>query len=229
MFSQAVRSRSEVIACGITPIDLRTPLGSLTTSKPLTRAWPELGVTSVVSIRINVDLPAPFGPSRPNTSPCLTLKFILSTAQNEPKYLLRSSISTSNTRRPSVQIGRDVRRHADREAAVAVVAAHADLERLDVALRAAHVALRRVVRVDAAKEDLAVAHAARRRAHLHLVADADLLDVRLLDVGADPEVVGVDQRDDRGAGIHDLARECGAHVDDAVDRCSDLGVAEPYL
>src|SRR6476646_2806741 len=157
MFSQAVRSRSEVRACGITPIDLRTPFGSCTTSKPFTRAWPEVGVTSVVSMRISVDLPAPFGPSKPNTSPCFTLKFILSTAQNEPKYLLRSSISTSSARSISVQLHRNVRGHADREAAVAVVATHADLERLDVALRAAHVALRRVVRVDAAAEDFAVA------------------------------------------------------------------------
>ncbi len=40
-------------------------------SKPLTRAMPEVGGTSVVSIRISVDLPAPFGPSRPKTSPWL--------------------------------------------------------------------------------------------------------------------------------------------------------------
>src|SRR5215831_6772631 len=191
MFSQAVRSRSEVIACGITPIDLRTPLGSFTTSKPFTRACPELGGTSVVSIWISVDLPAPFGPSKPNTSPCFTLKFILSTAQNEPKYLLRSSISTSSARSISSQLNRDVGRHADGEAAVAVVAAHADLERLDVALRAAHVALRRVIGVYAAEEHLAVAHAARWRADLDLVSDLDLLDVRFLHVGADPEVVGV--------------------------------------
>src|SRR6516225_4972053 len=135
MFSHAVRSRSDVIACGITPIDWRTPFWSRTTSNPFTRAWPELGGTSVVSIRISVDLPAPFGPSKPNTSPCFTLKFILSTAQNEPKYLLRSSISTSSVRSISVQLDRDVGRHADGERPVAVVAAHADLERLDVALR----------------------------------------------------------------------------------------------
>ena len=162
MFSQAVRSKSDVIACGITPIDRRTPFGSRSTSKPFTRAWPELGTTSVVSIRISVDFPAPFGPSKPNTSPCFTLKFILSTAQNEPKYLLRFSISTSSTGSISGQVDRHVCRHADREAAVAVVAAHPDLERLDVALRAAHVALRRVVRVDAAEEDFAVADATRR-------------------------------------------------------------------
>src|SRR5262249_34263361 len=162
--------------------------------KPFTRAWPELGGTSVVSMRISVDLPAPFGPSRPNTSPCFTLKFILSTAQNEPKYLLRSSISTSSKRSISAHLHRDLRRHAAGERAVGVVAARGDLECFDVAFRAAHGALRRVVRVDAAEEGFAVAHPARRRAHLHLVPDADLLDVRLLDVGADPEVVGVDQR-----------------------------------
>ena len=43
-------------------------------SKPLTRAVPEVGGTSVVNMRMSVDLPAPFGPSSPNTSPCSTVK-----------------------------------------------------------------------------------------------------------------------------------------------------------
>ena len=40
-------------------------------SKPLTRAVPEVGGTSVVNMRMSVDLPAPFGPSRPKISPCV--------------------------------------------------------------------------------------------------------------------------------------------------------------
>ena len=33
-------------------------------SKPLTRAVPEVGGTSVVNMRMSVDLPAPFGPEQ---------------------------------------------------------------------------------------------------------------------------------------------------------------------
>src|SRR5215218_5290505 len=47
----------------------RTHFASLTTSKPSTRAVPEVGISSVISILIVVVLPAPFGPSRPNSSP----------------------------------------------------------------------------------------------------------------------------------------------------------------
>ena len=64
MFSFALKSRSEVMAWGMTPMDLRTRSASRTTSKPLTRAVPEVGGTSVVSMRISVDLPAPFGPEQ---------------------------------------------------------------------------------------------------------------------------------------------------------------------
>ncbi len=68
MFSTALRSWSDVIACGITPIDWRTSFAWRTISNPFTRAVPELGGTSVVNMRIRVDLPAPFGPSSPNAT-----------------------------------------------------------------------------------------------------------------------------------------------------------------
>ena len=67
----------------------RTSLASRTTSKPLMRAMPERRQTSVVSMRISVDLPAPFGPSRPNTSPCSTLKLSPVDGAEVPKYLVR--------------------------------------------------------------------------------------------------------------------------------------------
>ena len=57
------------MAWGMTPMDWRTSLALRTTSKPLTRAVPEVGGTSVVNMRMRVDLPAPFGPSRPKISP----------------------------------------------------------------------------------------------------------------------------------------------------------------
>ena len=40
--------------------------------------------TAVVSMPIVVDLPAPLGPSRPNTSPAATEKSILLTASTPP-------------------------------------------------------------------------------------------------------------------------------------------------
>ena len=46
-----------------------TSRASLTTSWPSTRALPEVGMSSVISILIVVVLPAPFGPSRPKSSP----------------------------------------------------------------------------------------------------------------------------------------------------------------
>ena len=51
--------------------------------------------------------------------------------------------------------------------------------------------------VDAAVEHRALALVARRQPHGQRVADAHAIDVGLLDVGADPQIVGVDQRHDR--------------------------------
>src|ERR1700685_4520139 len=144
MFSSALRSRSEVMVWGMTPIDLRTSFGALTTSKPLIRAVPEVGVMSVVSILRSVDFPAPCGPSRPKTSPWSTLKFRLSTAQKSPKRLVRFSTSTSNMAGLSGERQRDVGGHPDREGTVGVVGPQAHLAGLDVALGAADVALGRV-------------------------------------------------------------------------------------
>ena len=52
----------------------RTSRGCVATSNPSTRASPEVGRSSVVSILIVVVLPAPFGPSRPKSSPCSIAK-----------------------------------------------------------------------------------------------------------------------------------------------------------
>ena len=45
---------------------------------------PESGVVSVTSERTVVDLPAPFGPSRPNTSPSRTANETPSSACTSP-------------------------------------------------------------------------------------------------------------------------------------------------
>ncbi len=94
-FSSTLSSRSLVIACGITPIEWRTPSDSFTTSKPLMSAVPVVGASSVTSIRISVDLPAPLGPSRPKISPSSTWKVIPLTAVKSPNFLtmLRTSMA----------------------------------------------------------------------------------------------------------------------------------------
>ena len=102
--------------------------------------------------------------------------------------------------------------------------AQPDLERLDVAFGPADVALRRKDGVDAAIEHGALALVARRQPHRHLIADPHAVDVGLFDVGADPQIVGIDQRDDGCPGVDHFARTRGADIDDAVDRGVDLGI-----
>ena len=60
---------SLVSACGITPMHCRAESGALATSKPLMSARPAVMGSSVVIMRMSVDLPAPFGPSKPKISP----------------------------------------------------------------------------------------------------------------------------------------------------------------
>src|SRR5436190_1785575 len=194
-FSSTLSSRSVVRACGMTPIDSRTPVAFLTTSNPLTTAVPAVGTSSVVIMRMSVDLPAPFGPSRPKISPGATSKVIPLTASKSPYFL--TMLRTSMAPMSLLQGQLDIRGHADGEAPILVVGAQPNLERLDVAFGAADVALGRKARVDAAVEDGRLARVAGREADGHLVAETDAIDVSLLDVGADPEVVGIDQRDDR--------------------------------
>src|ERR1017187_10657990 len=61
--------------------------------KPATRASPEEGGNSVVSILMVVVLPAPLEPSRAKTSPALTERVRASTAVNVPKRRVRALIS----------------------------------------------------------------------------------------------------------------------------------------
>src|SRR6202007_1807494 len=50
---------------------------------------PEVGGMKPVTMRMVVDLPAPFGPRKPSTSPRSTLKEMSSTARFAPKALTR--------------------------------------------------------------------------------------------------------------------------------------------
>src|ERR1035437_6590908 len=71
----------------------RTSTACLVMEKPATRASPEEGAKSAVSILIVVVLPAPLEPSKPKTSPALTERVRASTAVNAPKRRVRALIS----------------------------------------------------------------------------------------------------------------------------------------
>ena len=72
-FSSTLSSRSLVIACGMTPIDAAHAVGLLGDVEAVDDApCRAVGGSSVVSMRMSVDLPAPLGPSRPKISPCST-------------------------------------------------------------------------------------------------------------------------------------------------------------
>jgi hypothetical protein len=74
----------------------RTAPCSATTSWPATRARPEVGGISVVSIRKVVDLPAPLGPRSATSSPSATSRSRLRTASTvcflTVKCLVRDSV-----------------------------------------------------------------------------------------------------------------------------------------
>src|SRR5262245_29914669 len=101
---------------------------------------------------------------------------------------------------------------------VSVVNPEPDFERADVPLGATHVALSREARIDPPEEHRSGSLLARRQAYGEPIAQADPVDVGLLDVGPDPEIVRVDQGHDRLARVHELARTSGPHIDDAGQR-----------
>src|SRR5262249_19888062 len=72
----------------------RVAIGSRAPSKPARPALPEGGALVVVSIPPLVGLPAPFGPSRPKTSPEATSKSIPLTASTPPGYVLLSLVTS---------------------------------------------------------------------------------------------------------------------------------------
>ena len=80
-----------VLACGMTPMLLRTPAVRLATSYPFTSARPEVGFRSVVNMRIKVLLPAPLGPRMPKISSLSTVKLRSSSATKSPNFLVRCS------------------------------------------------------------------------------------------------------------------------------------------
>src|ERR1700719_66583 len=69
-------------------------IGGVVMSSPQITAVPAVGARNPVIIFIVVDLPAPFGPRNPNTSPAGTLNDTLSTATTGPNFLTRLRISS---------------------------------------------------------------------------------------------------------------------------------------
>src|SRR5256885_16975046 len=73
------------------PIRRLAGMGFSSMSKPPTVTLPSVGGMKPVSMRMLVDLPAPFGPRKPSTSPCSTENETPSTARLGPKVLTRFS------------------------------------------------------------------------------------------------------------------------------------------
>src|SRR5436190_6043827 len=66
-------------------------------SKPATRPDPSVAGRIPVSMRIVVDLPAPFGPRNPKICPARTRKVMWSTAVKDPNVRVRFSTSTDQS------------------------------------------------------------------------------------------------------------------------------------
>src|SRR4051812_14180736 len=89
-FSRTVSSSSRVSRCGTTPRRARIRGPSVRGSRPRIYSRPPLGGDTQPTIRMIEDLPAPFGPRKPNASPRCTSTSIPSTAVNSPKRLVRA-------------------------------------------------------------------------------------------------------------------------------------------
>src|SRR5436190_7125912 len=97
MFSRTVNSRSRESSCGTTPRRARMSAPRLFGSRPRTRSVPPLGGETHPIMRMVELLPAPFGPRKPNASPCCTSKSIASTAVRSPKRLTSPRAWTSGS------------------------------------------------------------------------------------------------------------------------------------
>src|ERR1700688_97223 len=210
-FSHPVRSRSEVSACGMTPIFSRTWRGWRATSKPATNAWPSVGGISVVSILTIVVLPAPLGPSSPKTSPRRTSKLTLSTAVKAPKRLVSSLVCIAGDSGSIVSWKSNFRGHPRLELSFRLQHLHLHVERADILTAAAHVALGGELallsdRHDAPGKDL---RRLSRQFDLRGLADVERAAIGFLDVHSRPnrrEIVNGQNRDAGRDPFADLER-----------------------
>src|SRR6266566_1694671 len=88
-FSRTVSSESRVSSCGTTPSRARICMPSVSGSRPRMDSSPAVGGDTQPIIRMVDDLPAPFGPRKPNASPRCRSKSIPSTAVKRPNRLTR--------------------------------------------------------------------------------------------------------------------------------------------
>jgi hypothetical protein len=84
---RVVSSTSRLSSWGTTPISIRACLEPPGSRCPSTRISPASARPCPVSIRMVVDLPAPFDPSRPKHVPAGTSRSSPSTAVTEPNRL----------------------------------------------------------------------------------------------------------------------------------------------
>src|SRR6185437_12665608 len=202
-FSHPVRSRSEVSACGITPIASRTRTGSRATSKPATNPWPEVGTISVVSIRLSVVLPAPLGPRRPNNSPRRTSKVTWSTAVNSPKRLVSSCARIAADCESIVERECNLGGHSRFHLSGGLQNPHFDVEGADVLAPATNVGLGRELSLLPDRHHLPrkSRRRTRRQGHLRRTADTDRAEFGFLQVDARPDCRKViDGQDGRSRG-----------------------------
>src|SRR5580693_3447176 len=89
MFSRAVSMSSRLGSWNTMPKERRTWWDWVTGSKPSIRIVPEVGRSTVVSILMVVDLPAPFGPRKAKMPPASTSKLTSFTAVMAPKDFVR--------------------------------------------------------------------------------------------------------------------------------------------
>ena len=73
--SRGVKKGSAAISWGTTPMAARASRGRASMSRSQMRTRPEVLRTRPASVLMKVDLPAPFGPSRPKIEPRGILRF----------------------------------------------------------------------------------------------------------------------------------------------------------
>src|SRR3954469_1656536 len=213
------------------------------TSKPTTVALPPVGSRIPQSMRMVVDLPAPFGPSTPKISPRSTVSETSRTATRRPKvrdrfsvltmgsavivcsglrpprlathYKARSSRSSARLRgHVPVQSGERWRAGVEQLLRVVDRDADADDQGLPL-LRAEEEAGRELGRTTDVLDDSRQQLASRVDPHGRLSADAYAVEVLLGDEHVEVRAVRFAQDYGRGAGRHDLAR-LGGRVEDGA-------------
>src|SRR6185436_20028968 len=121
---------------------------------------------------------------------------------------------------------KNVRGHSDRQSPVGVVDTESHFKCFHVALGPADVALCCESGVGSPVEGDAFADLTRGKSNLELVTDTNPVDVSLFDIGANPEVIRIDQRHDGLSKIHDLTHARSTDVHKPGNRSADLRIAK---